>query len=93
MGRGLSPMERLLRLPASGRARVLNAVPVRNRAGLLRSWGWTARPAQLAPRGDWSVWLILAGRGFGKTRAGAEWVTAMARGHPGARFALVGATA
>ena len=35
---------------------------------------WLARPAQLAPKGEWRVWLILAGRGFGKTRAGAEWV-------------------
>lgn len=93
MGRELSPMERLLRLPAGRRDDVLGAVPPRHRPGLLRSWPWTARPAQLAPLGDWSVWLILAGRGFGKTRAGAEWVTAMARAHPGARLALVGATA
>jgi len=33
-----------------------------------------ARPNQLAPLGDWFVWLLLAGRGFGKTRTGAEWV-------------------
>jgi phage terminase large subunit-like protein len=35
-------------------------------------WDWTlwARPKQLAPEGDWRVWLILAGRGFGKTRSG-----------------------
>jgi hypothetical protein len=32
------------------------------------------RPSQLPPAGDWSIWTILAGRGFGKTRAGAEWV-------------------
>jgi predicted phage terminase large subunit-like protein len=38
-----------------------------------------ARPEQLAPPGDWRVWLILAGRGFGKTRAGAEWVIDRAR--------------
>lgn len=44
------------------------------------------------PEGDWRVWLIRAGRGFGKTRAGAEWVSAYARAHPGARIALVGAT-
>lgn len=35
-------------------------------------WGITARDEQLAPPGDWRIWLILAGRGFGKTRAGAE---------------------
>jgi phage terminase large subunit-like protein len=68
-------------------------MPDAERLKLLRSWRWTARPSQLAPEGAWSQWLILAGRGFGKTRAGAEWVTEMARQTPGARFALVGATA
>ena len=40
-------------------------------------WQHLARPEQLAPAGDWSCWLILAGRGFGKTRTGAEWVRSM----------------
>lgn len=93
MTRELSLMERLVRLPAPVRRKLLEQVPEADRHRLLTSWRWTARPAQLAPEGDWSVWLILAGRGFGKTRAGAEWVTAMAGAHPGARFALVGATA
>lgn len=35
---------------------------------------WTPRAAQIPPEGDWRVWLILAGRGWGKTRTGAEWV-------------------
>ena len=39
-------------------------------------WPFWARSSQLAPPGDWSNWLILAGRGFGKTRTGAEWVRA-----------------
>lgn len=33
------------------------------------------RPEQLPPAGDWLVWLILAGRGWGKTRTGAETLT------------------
>ena len=37
-------------------------------------WLALAREDQLAPDGDWSVWMMLAGRGAGKTRAGAEWV-------------------
>jgi predicted phage terminase large subunit-like protein len=37
-------------------------------------WEFWARDNQLEPPGDWSVWLLLAGRGFGKTRSGAEWV-------------------
>ena len=35
-------------------------------------WLKQARPNQLPPTGNWQVWLILAGRGFGKTRTGAE---------------------
>lgn len=42
---------------------------------LMFDWrGFMARPNQIAPDGDWDIWLILAGRGFGKTRSGAEWV-------------------
>lgn len=36
------------------------------------AWGDLARPDQLLPAGDWRTWLILAGRGWGKTRTGAE---------------------
>jgi phage terminase large subunit-like protein len=42
--------------------------------------------------GAWRVWLLMAGRGFGKTRAGAEWIHGLANARPGARIALVGAT-
>ena len=55
------------------------------------NWPLWARPSQLAPAGDWRVWLVMAGRGFGKTRAGAEWVRQVAE-DPGARIALVAAT-
>jgi phage terminase large subunit-like protein len=41
---------------------------------LLWDWSFWGRPAQQEPEGEWNTWLILAGRGFGKTRAGAEWV-------------------
>ena len=53
--------------------------------------GW-ARDEQLPPQKAWRTWLICAGRGFGKTRAGAEWVRDVARADPAARIALVGAT-
>ena len=93
MGREWSLMERLARLPDEARDLVIEAIPEGRRSALAGSWGWNARPSQLAPAGDWAVWLVLAGRGFGKTRTGAEWVTALAAGHPDARFALVGPTA
>lgn len=55
------------------------------------SWHKWARPEQLAPAGDWTIWLVMAGRGFGKTRAGAEWVREIAEADGSARFALIGA--
>jgi phage terminase large subunit-like protein len=39
---------------------------------LTHGWLATARPSQLAPSGDWSIWLLLAGRGYGKTRVLSE---------------------
>ena len=58
-------------------------------------WSWKALPGQREPPStgsgcEWRNWLIVAGRGFGKTRAGAEWVLARARETPDARIALVG---
>ena len=51
-----------------------------------------ASEGQLPPPGEgWRVWLMMAGRGFGKTRAGAEWVNNLARSGP-KRIALVGAS-
>src|SRR5919198_1947847 len=57
------------------------------------SWPAVARPNQLPPPGDWQVWLLLAGRGFGKTRTLAEWVCAQAASGQASRIALVAATA
>lgn len=56
-------------------------------------WQAIARPEQLPPTGDWSIWLILSGRGAGKTRTGAEWVRSLAETASVARIALVGPTA
>lgn len=60
----------------------------------LGNWHWEVwgRDEQHPPQGPWRVWLIKAGRGFGKTRAGAEWVRNVARHDPEARIALVGAS-
>ena len=61
-------------------------------AGLGFDWVSWGREAQSTPPGDWRFWLIMAGRGFGKTRAGAEWVRAqVAAGRR--RIALIGPTA
>lgn len=55
-------------------------------------WAFWRRPDQAEPAGDWRCWLLLAGRGFGKTRTGAEWVRARAEADGRLRIALVGAT-
>ena len=61
---------------------------------LEHSWPAVARPNQLPPPGDWwQIWLLLAGRGFGKTRTLAEWVCDQAASGQASRIALVAATA
>lgn len=62
------------------------------RSHFAANWPAFARAEQLAPAGDWRVWLVMAGRGFGKTRAGAEWVRGVAEATPTARIALVAAS-
>ena len=59
---------------------------------LKSSWRRQARPEQLPPEGDWFGWLILAGRGWGKTRTGAQWILEQKRAGVGL-MGLVGATA
>ena len=56
-------------------------------------WTLTARPNQLPPPGLWTIWLLLAGRGFGKTRAGAEFVRTEVEAGRSRRVALVTSTA
>ena len=50
-----------------------------------------ARPNQLPPEGDWRVWLLLCGRGFGKTWTGARWLLEKALTTPG-HYAVIGPT-
>jgi len=60
---------------------------------LAGDWPIWARPAQLPPDGDWTTWLLMGGRGSGKTRAGAEWVRSLALGKtPVSPIAIVGET-
>ncbi|MEA3000719.1 MAG: hypothetical protein QOK17_2552 [Sphingomonadales bacterium] len=59
---------------------------------IYEEWWWGVHRGQAEPDSDWRIWAIVAGRGFGKTRAGAEWVWARAREDGKARIALVAAT-
>ncbi|MGY4312863.1 DNA-packaging protein [Bradyrhizobium sp. JR3.5] len=64
-------------------------------ADTLADGGWRAkaRPSQLPPAGDWNGWLVMAGRGFGKTRTGAEWVKEEVETGRARRVAMVAPTA
>jgi phage terminase large subunit-like protein len=56
-------------------------------------WSLWAREQQIAPVGDeWTIWMMMAGRGFGKTRSGAEFIRQLQESEQYGRFALVGAT-
>ncbi len=94
-----NPLNRLRELAPEDRAKFLRSLPANTRAALPYLWHYKARPEQRAPTGDWSTWLVMGGRGSGKTRAGAEWVRAQVEGAtpldpgPCRRVALLGETA
>lgn len=71
------------------RRQVTEALDRNERNSFAYLWEYTARKNQLPPEGDWRIWMIMAGRGFGKTRSGAEWVRMIADANPDARIALV----
>lgn len=78
--------------PESERAEILDEYSDAQIKALLYDWEFWARPSQLAPEGDWLIWLLLAGRGFGKTRAVTEWANQWAKGNPEQHLALIGET-
>ncbi len=78
---------------ASGQRALLEALTEEQAAVLKTDWVFWARPEQCAPEGAWLVWLLLAGRGFGKTRSGAEWVRERVEHGRVKRVALVAPTA
>src|SRR5581483_1846425 len=88
-------------LPQEERKKILKQLGIEAARVLRHSWRFWGRPEQFAPGTlgaaiscvDWSFWLLLAGRGFGKTRAGAEFAIEKARALPGSHGALVAATA
>ena len=86
----------LMSLPHDVRADAIkivrNGIPKPQAIKLRYNWSLHARDSQLPPEGDWDTWLILAGRGFGKTRTGAEWVRAQVQDRHAHRIALVART-
>lgn len=89
MSTSLTALETLAMQPRAAR----NIAVAEIGAERLRTdWSLWAQPGQVAPCGDWRTWLLMAGRGFGKTRAGAEWVRGIAEADCAARIALIGGT-
>ncbi|KRA81419.1 DNA-packaging protein [Altererythrobacter sp. Root672] len=84
--------EDLLKLEPDERKQELKRLSHRQRRSLARHWRLWAHAGQLPAAQRWHTWLIMAGRGFGKTRAGAEWVRAIAEADRTARIALVAST-
>lgn len=72
----------------------LSDLPINDLAMLDARMQWCrkARPEQLTPRGEWTTWVILTGRGWGKTRTGAEWVWWEAAKDPNAIIGVIAPT-
>jgi phage terminase large subunit-like protein len=83
----------LASLPPALRNGLIDALSANEALALLYDWQFWARPNQLPPAGSWRVWLVLAGRGFGKTRTGAELVRSRVAARTARRLALVAPTA
>ena len=82
----------LASMPPETQEKIVGELPEGVRRTINEDWETWALEGQEEPLGNWRVWLIQAGRGYGKTRAGAEWVSGFVRATPDARVALVGAT-
>ncbi len=80
-------------LPESERQKILSDLSDDEVQQLEYDWKFWARPNQLAPEGDWQYWLLLAGRGYGKTKTGAEWIRERVESDKAHRIALVAPTA
>jgi len=72
---GLSLYEQMKTKPKQERLDWLAKLPEKTVVEIAhKPWWYLARPEQQEPEGNWSVWLILSGRGWGKTRTGGEWL-------------------
>jgi phage terminase large subunit-like protein len=80
-------------LPESDRAAFLSGLTDYEAAVLGYDWRFWGRDEQFAPSGDWLTWAAIAGRGFGKTRLGAEWVREEVEAGRAGRIALIAETA
>jgi phage terminase large subunit-like protein len=83
----------LQQLPPGEISQAIQELDPADAEALLYDWPLWARAEQLAPPGNWFIWLLLAGRGWGKTKTGAEWIRSRAESGTYGRIALIGQTA
>lgn len=83
----------LAKLPKTKRERILESLSQEEVAQLQYHWDFWARPNQRTPLVAFFCWLVLAGRGYGKTRVGSEWTIRAIESGQCKRFALIGETA
>ncbi len=74
------------------RHRLINTLSPDEVEVFTHEWAFWARDGQWPPDEPWRVWVLMAGRGYGKTRAGAEWIRLNVNAHPGCKVAVVGET-
>ena len=95
----LSLADTLALQPVEAQRKFLNSLSQRELAALPFRWDFNGRPEQFEPAGNWSIWVVCCGRGYGKTRLGSEWVRSQMCGAtplaPGKcrRMAIIGETA
>ena len=82
----------MLSQPPEWRAAMIRAMGAGEGDAFDRDWVSWAHDGQVAPEGDWATWVIKAGRGYGKTLAGAQWITAQLAAGEAIQIALVGAS-
>ncbi len=88
-----SPAEALAGLPLNERMQWLSTLGPAEQAALEYEWGFWARPNQREPKVPYKVWLILSGRGYGKTKTAAETVRNWVESGEKKHIALIGANA
>lgn len=89
----MNVLQSIINLSDEERIKLFNSMSENEALNILYNWSVWGRDKQQEPLGDWRTWLVLAGRGFGKTRTGAETIRKYIESNKFGRIALVGATA
>lgn len=89
----LFTLEDFRALPEEERARALSNMTDEEVTNLFYDYEFRARPKQRFPKGDWFLWLLLSGRGFGKSFVGSNWIIRQAMNEVGPSLAILAPTA